>query len=223
MKGCHRSFLERKSVQPATELDYKERLDLYRSWAAAHRIDDSAAVAYLEMLFFEGRHVSDGNRFLSAVPMHRPDLKQGLRDLPRARLAAKGFRRLAPPAARLPLPFLALAPMIAEMVRSKRYEAAAATALCLVLMLRPSEVLRARRMDLIPPALGQKGRSASWSLVLHAAELGVTSKVGDQDESILLDLPIARSIAPWCEARRANGRPLSALLEISYLTWRHDF
>lgn len=142
----HRCFLERKSVESATEEDYQGRFGLFRDWAAAHQIVSGRA---------------------SGICLGRGSLPKGF-----------GVWLLRQPGCR------AMALMVAEMARRGRYEAAAATAQCFVLMLRPSELLRARRMDLIPPALGQRGRSASWSLVLHAAELGVASKVGDQDDSV---------------------------------------
>ena len=53
--------------------------------------------------------------------------------------------------------------------------------------LRPSECMRLRRKDLVPPV---GGFSQNWSKVVAPSEAGIlTTKVGEQDDSIAWDSP----------------------------------
>ena len=62
-------------------------------------------------------------------------------------------------------------------------------AACLTLMgvstyLRPSSLFSLLRGSLIPPT---RGATEAWSVLAHSAEEGSASKVGERDESLLLD------------------------------------
>ena len=57
--------------------------------------------------------------------------------------------------------------------------------------LRPSDAMRMRHGDVVPPA---HGVSRYWSLFLHRAEHGITSQTKTVDNSLLLDTP---TTLPW--------------------------
>lgn len=98
-----------------------------------------------------GPHADGEASYLTTKVVYcRPDLsfRQGL---PRARAALKGFRRLAPAGSRLPWPFPVLAMLVNEMARMGDGDAAVDTALAYGLLFRPSELLRVRSVELVPP------------------------------------------------------------------------
>eukprot|EP00974_Lingulodinium_polyedra_P071017 6873624-Lingulodinium_polyedra.AAC.1 len=84
--------------------------------------------------------------------------------------------------------------------------------------LRPSEALRLRRKDLIPPG----GAARFFAVHLHPEEVGITSKVGVTDETVALDSVDAPWLGRWLAALPGEGAE-QPLLAISYATLYRQF
>ena len=106
--------------------------------------------------------------------------------LPLSTKALKGWEKLTPPVARLPCP-LEVTFWAAQMAwQAGLFEISLALLVIFMFTLRPSEVTKIRRKDLVPP-----GNSCKWwTLILHPMELGEASKTLEYDETILM--PTAR-------------------------------
>lgn len=66
---------------------------------------------------------------------------------------------------------------------------ARASAITFVFYLRPSDTMTLRYWGLLPPKAGFRALANKWSIVLHAMEMGIPSKTGEFDESLLFDNP----------------------------------
>ena len=97
-----------------------------------------------------------------------------------------GWMLKAPPRSRMPQPWIVWCGIMAD--RSQRgFRGLALMVLFMVTCyLRPSEALGLKHGDFIPPA---RGICQHWSLFLHRAQHGLTSKTGTVDDSIVLDSP----------------------------------
>lgn len=156
---------------------------------------------------------------MAAVACCHPALPEGLRSLPRARLALKDFRKLAPGCSRLPVPFGVMALIVSKLMELNLEHAAIATVLTFTLLLRPSEALRLRACDAVPPVQSRSVPLPVWSFVLHAAELGRTSKTGEVDESVVMDAPEVQFLDMWLRKRKSTISSAGKLFELGYLQW----
>jgi hypothetical protein len=96
------SFLEKKSEQAATLIDYVDRVARFLLWAsslglqvATIQLLDETAALYMNEEFFEGAPGTDASKLLAALGHQRQDLSRGATQLVRAHQAADGenFRR----------------------------------------------------------------------------------------------------------------------------------
>lgn len=127
---------------------------------------------------------------------------------PKARGALKGWASASPQSSRTgadPLLWYLIASTIAD------FDPPAAAALLLQLdsYARPSEILGLHREDVIQPSTKQ---CRFWGLIFGNSELGLTTKNGTQDDTILLD-SLDRDYAPlvlqWIVKRhKGNQGPL---------------
>ena len=187
------------SVGPQTGVAYKQDAKAFFEWATTHGLSlvaadeiDSALVAYMNSLFFRGHQAWRGQKLLASLAFLDSSLgRNGARKIPRSWRALKGWMLKTPPRSRLPQPWMLWCGLMADL----SHRGFRAMAIMLLLMvtcyLRPSDAMRMRHGDIIPPA---HGVSRFWSLLLHRAEHGITSKTKTVDDSILLDTP---TIQPW--------------------------
>ena len=180
------SFLERRSVRPSTEANYQARAAEFEAWALGARLPtataaelDEALLVWMHERFFDGAAADEGNTLLAALTYLRTDLSRGAPELPRARRAAAGWRKMAPSRSRLPLPWEVAALIAEEMLLRRRPVEAAATLVCFAFYLRPSEVLRLRRVDLVPPVAGASPALCPWTLGLNPQEGYISSETGE--------------------------------------------
>ena len=108
-----RSFLEERSVRPQTAVLYRSLVQDFLVWAMLNGLRtvrasdvDDALIAWMDEQSLEGEAAHRGSAPLAALRCVRVDLaKPGGAALPRAHLALKGWRRMAPAQSRLPLPW----------------------------------------------------------------------------------------------------------------------
>jgi len=189
-----RTFLELNKIAPASSDSYRAAVEWFESWALDNRIPwsvaaelDLALVEFFEEIYFAGHEGGAASALLAALEHFHPTLA-GLRasQLPRARSALKGFKRLAPGYSRAPLPWLAVLAMIgaASFLRIPMFPLQ--LALGFWCYLRPSELTRLTGHSLVAPV--PASGIAAWALLLAPSALGRPSKTKEFDESILLDM-----------------------------------
>ncbi|CAK0902508.1 unnamed protein product [Prorocentrum cordatum] len=212
------SVLETGSITAATRAQYVEAFDGFQAWMAERGVQpttlddyDEQLVLRLDELYLDGEGIGAGQKLFASVLFFLGLTKAAGSPMARARRALRGFRRLAPPTSRLPLPFELPAALVNYLVSVSKLEAALVLWLSFELYLRPSEPYHIRATDLVRPARGRLGHD-SWSVTLHAAETEVLSKTAEYDEALKLDLPRQELLGPALEAsvtaRGAAPEPL---------------
>jgi integrase len=185
------SVLQTGSVKPTTERRYQELHRLFMAWLLVRNIVlgdvgswDHYLTEYLDALYLDGEDLSLGKTLLAAIIWIHPAWhRQAAALFPQSRQALRGWHRLNPPQARLPLPWEAVAAVACFLCGELKYQAALMLILSFVCYLRPSEPYRLRVRDIV---LGTRGYPPA--LVLHPSEMHVPSKTQEFDESIQIDL-----------------------------------
>jgi len=172
------SLLQACSVGPETLVRYQEHWRSFQTWAAQRKMRlkteemvDQALVSYLDHLWMEGEDLSAANYAKASILFHRPDLK-GRGSLSKASQALKGWRRLAPPQSRMPLPYEVVTLLALDAVHQGRVEIALVLLLNFVLYLRPGEFETLRVGDIIRPVKKGGPIYQFWSILLHPQEEG---------------------------------------------------
>ena len=197
------SFLCQRSVSVPTLTRYREEVAAITMWShgeglGALRVTnmpklDAQVTEYLNALYFDGEGLSRGTYVVSAVLHTWPDLARSTqRPLPLCRQALKGWRNLAPPQSRLPLPWDIVAAIAHELATELSPRMSLLTVLVFHSYMRPGVAHKLRMDQLTPPVPCGQGPQALWTLNLHPQELEQPSKTGAWDET----LPLA-DVAGW--------------------------
>jgi len=86
---------------------------------------------------------------------------------------------------------------------------------------RPSELLGLRKQDVIPPV---RGMSRYGAIIIAPEDVGVTTKTGETDDSVLLDcswMPWLHTVAESLSQARASGS--ENLFDFDYPTFCGEF
>ena len=104
------SFLERSSLAPGSLALYQETYHAFLRRCQAQQLPtrtagqlDLALLDALHEMFREGEMSSEAQKLISVIKKFRPVIR-GAGTVPRRQTAVRGFRRLAPPNTRQPLP-----------------------------------------------------------------------------------------------------------------------
>ena len=188
------STLESRAVTAATSKDYLRRL---QNFVAITLCDlenisgeslDQLLVDHFDEVFVSGKGSDYAARLISAViHYHSRFSRLGSFRLPRAWRALKGWKKLAPGGANIPLPLVALHGMIGAALYRRQIAMAVALLLGFWCYLRPGEMLDLAGHQLIPPSARLK--LPLWGIIVRAAELGRMLKVGEFDASVMFDGP----------------------------------
>eukprot|EP00438_Fugacium_kawagutii_P018856 Skav230896 [mRNA] locus=scaffold2765:199618:204679:- [translate_table: standard] len=130
-----------------------------------------------------------------AITYYHPELK-GTHMLAGTQQALKGWRKLCPPRARMPIPFEVVALLASYALKKHLVEVGLVLLLNFFLYLRPTEYRGIRVMDVVKPLKRGAGTYKWWSFLLHPHEAGVPSKTDQWDESLTLDLPYQQFLGP---------------------------
>ncbi|CAK0871377.1 unnamed protein product, partial [Prorocentrum cordatum] len=225
-----RSFLEQKAVGNRTTLDYQARYHRFLTWAAAARLPvstipelEETLLEYFNELYFEGHDSPDGSKLAAAVTHFRLDLLPKLINMPRVQRALKGWKSMAPPRARLPLPWPVVAWMADWMVTNGCEVAATASVLAFILYLRPSELLSLRVISVVRPVKCGPRHLSKYSILLFPAELEARSKTKDYDISLLLDNPEFGWMEQVLDRLVLGRHPEQPLFALSMKSWTRAF
>ena len=86
--------------------------------------------------------------------------------------------------------------LVADCLGQNLHSMALHMLLMFALYLRPTEALRIRKMDVVPPIRRGGIGYQCWCIVLHPLECGRPSKTKEFDESLMLDLEYHKEIGP---------------------------
>ncbi len=102
--------------------------------------------------FLEGENLSIGRKALAALVYFRPQLGRGAGcRLAASRQALRVWKRLDPPASRLPLPWLVVAMISNQLMLQGQCESALICLVCFHTYFRPSEPFKLLGKHIIPP------------------------------------------------------------------------
>eukprot|EP00438_Fugacium_kawagutii_P003851 Skav230672 [mRNA] locus=scaffold2185:329965:335309:- [translate_table: standard] len=182
--------LRQNAVGPLTQKKYQRHWELIQRWCYnqitldMHVVQlDRLMTNYLEHCYLEGEDLSFANYAVAAVMYYIPRTK-GLQTLPLVQQSMRGWRRLCPPRARLPIPYEAVCLLSLQAYKERKMEVCLALQLMFLLYLRPGEVFAIRVQDVVQ--LIQRAGKAykNFCVLLHPSERGVPSKTKQWDEMI---------------------------------------
>ena len=130
--------------------------------------------------------------------------------------AFAGWRRLHPLRSRSPAPWEVVVEVARLLLLSRRHQMALAAVLMSETYLRPSELLALTAQQVVWPTPGAAGAAGQLTLVVHASELGIASKVGEYDPSICLDLPRQLWLLPYLRRLCSRLAPSDPLFDFGY-------
>ena len=166
---------------------------------------DQTLVRYFDKLYLEGAAPHAGERLWAALRFLVPHYSaQGNVPLPRAARSLKGWRRLVPQVTRRPLPWIA----IAFIARHLAVQGGVGMAICWLTMvdayLRPGECLGMTPKQVLPAT--RAAHMKSVVLLLHPDQRGVSSKVGEMNESLVIRRRwLSRLLDRWARSRRGKN------------------
>ncbi|CAK0825147.1 unnamed protein product, partial [Prorocentrum cordatum] len=179
-------FLEVNKVTRPSALMYDRYFRDFQTWASNNGLPLNASedisfamLEYLEDLYFQGHSRDSGEKVIAV--------------LGRAKIALKGFRRLAPGLSRAPLPWIGLCALVGAALRINELEFAQCLVFQFRTYLRPIECRGLRVAQLVPPLPGSGTKF--WALLLAPEEEAIPTKTKEFDESILLDSPELRKFS----------------------------
>ena len=189
------TYLESRSVRPATLKDYQLRMSRFRNWCSLYHLPldspaqvDLALVEYLQDLFSKGRGKDDGIRTHAALRFFMPHLgKPSSGSLPRTVRALKGWSLAAPGQQRLPLPIEVLGAIMGVLCNRNLHQLALRLFLQFVTYMRPGECSNLLVKQLVPPQSTMGGRFDQFAILLHPLEDQTPGKTGVFDASVVVD------------------------------------
>ena len=148
---------------------------------------DTAVVGFegVEDFFFEGGGVEEASTLVAALLWKLPhSLRGGKNCLPRIRRAIAGWKKISPPRSRRPLPRLAVALLVDQLIQNGQSRLSLVIWMALEFYLRPGEALDVTLDDIVRPP----GGNSPWSVLSHPLDRGRSGKTGEFDTSTHLDL-----------------------------------
>lgn len=156
---------------------------------------DKLVAAHLEEMYKDGEDISSARYRVAAMIFYNPSLKSpSMINLPRVKQSLKGWSNLAPARSRMPLPWEVTCLLVKLAFEKKLFQVGLQMLVMFALYLRPSEALRIRCCDIVPPAHRHRIAYKFYTVVLHPEEEGVPSKTKEYDETLALDLPFHHGI-----------------------------
>lgn len=198
------TVLERRSVSANIEEQYRNYYQKFLSFCQAQDLDlppspstDANLSDFMDVLFFEGKPMNEGEKILASVEFHHSCLKGRL---VRARKALRGWRKECPPESRIPLPKLVAYGMcmILHAMGLKLH------ALKLILdfdtYMRPGESLDLLKKDLVKPVSNAGPQYRWYAVVIRDFDELRPDKVGVFDNSVPLNSRERKWIGPVLHA-----------------------
>ena len=224
------TLLESHAVKEPTEEAYLKAVTAFVAYASALLLDwkttsqlDAVLVVYFTEMFLEGYNVEAGAYLLAGLNHFLPAVLDGAgqRVLPRCHRALKGWRKLAPPQMRLPMPRAAVLAIAGYLASTGRAPMAVWVALTFVCYLRPTECQALLGQHIIPPAPAAGAEYQCWGILINDRDLGIPGKTGILDGSVIIDMD--DWLIPCLAALRASRPPGHRLWEFEMPMLRRAF
>eukprot|EP00435_Cladocopium_sp_Y103_P065410 s1031_g27.t1 len=218
------TLLEQRAVSASVARDYRLRYQEFLHFSQMNGMSlqsetslDAACCIFLNHMFFEGKDISEGSKLFASVLDAHPNFghKQSLM---RSRRALQGWAKLDPGNTRPPIAWALIAKIGMMMLGHGKVLEALAITLMFVCYLRPGEALALLEEDLTRPGSGLK----HFALNLHPASRQEESKVGLQDETILIDSSVVPGLG-LCLQRQLTGDAKSPLLKVEYTQLKREW
>ncbi|CAE7560259.1 UPF1 [Symbiodinium sp. CCMP2592] len=185
-----------------TRKDYATKMDGFLEFVRFYMLPikgeaelDEALCEYADHLFLSGETCNFGQKLQAALEYTRPEAaRDGSLRLPRFKRALKGWRKLSPAQARLPMIEFLKGAVSGVFLHLGRRDMAVFNELTFSTYVRPGEGLRMKALDFVEKQPGQAEYKFSV-IVLAPIERGEASKAGIYDEVLVLD----DTRAPWLE------------------------
>ena len=158
---------------------------------------DSMLANYLEHCYLEGEDLSFANYAVASVVYHLPRAKGAA--LPLVQQSMRGWRRLCPPRARLPIPYEVVCLLSMQAYKEHKLEICVVLQLMFLLYLRPGEAFTMRVQDIVFPVKRAGKAYKHFSILLHPSEEGIPSKTKQWDEMLSIDLKHMKFLGPALE------------------------
>ena len=141
---------------------------------------------YLLDLYYDGAHIWEGTY---TVYGYQFSYNSGAdaNYLPGAKKALKAWRRRQPSQMRKPVPEEVIFALSTQLLNMGHIDTAVALGIQYHTYMRPSEVITLQHLQLCPPVRRAMHSYPRWAVVLAPDELGVTTKTGENNESVLID------------------------------------
>lgn len=161
---------------------------------------------FLALMHSEGPGIERAHRLLPAVLWALPSLRATAKvAFPRAWQRLVGWRRLVPPHSRPPLPFEAAMLICHDLLIHEKQEEAFMIAVAFETYLRLSELEALTCQQVALPTAGARGAARFAAITIRAEELAVTSKTGQFDGCMLLDLKRQQWMVPILRDLKQRG------------------
>eukprot|EP00405_Crypthecodinium_cohnii_P031310 CAMPEP_0206518086 /NCGR_PEP_ID=MMETSP0324_2-20121206/64378_1 /ASSEMBLY_ACC=CAM_ASM_000836 /TAXON_ID=2866 /ORGANISM="Crypthecodinium cohnii, Strain Seligo" /LENGTH=406 /DNA_ID=CAMNT_0054011393 /DNA_START=67 /DNA_END=1288 /DNA_ORIENTATION=- len=204
-------------LKPGVRTDFQNHSNRLLEWARsqgkAHLMSstspappssiDSIVVQYLDLLFFDGANIGNGEKVVAALRFLLPHLGVGplKTELPRCARSLRSWKKLAPGHMRLPIPFEAVLLMAREMWIAHESLACLALLIQFDTYLRPGELCEIKVLQLIHAPGRSIVPGMQWGINVRPSGIGLpASKTGGRNEALLLHarcdlvLPILRAL-----------------------------
>ena len=132
----------------------------------------------------------------------------------------KGWRVRSPHRSRRPRAWPEVAAVAMYFLETGEFMKAVWTLVAFGGYLRPSDNMRLRKQDLVPPVGSLSHR---WCLVLNSEDYNLTSKTGVSDESIIWDNEETEWMGAVFSAIKASGPPASPVYQFDYPEMAESF
>ncbi|CAL1136372.1 unnamed protein product [Cladocopium goreaui] len=189
------SMLERVSVNGPQRRQYATYLRAFKDFCKEQGLawlplsPDAVLADFCDELFLDVQSAAVGEKTIAAVEFYHIELKGKLL---RAKRALKGWRKLAPPKSRLPLPRpLAMGIAMIMLARGER-DMALKLLLDFDCYLRPSEGMDLLGKHVIAPVPGTGIQFQKFGVVIRDEELGQPDKTGIFDNTLHFDNPLTK-------------------------------
>ena len=153
------------------------------------RLWDDALEDYIQYMYEHGMSKEKASRTVYGIAWAFPMWKHGVMGaLPLARACLSGWGKLEPGTSRPPVPFEVAYAIALECLRHGRATSGLAVLLMFECYFRVSELLHLRARQVFPGVNRARGSAAHTMLVINPRDLGISSKTGEFDSSVPLDL-----------------------------------
>ena len=186
------SRLEMASVGKAQREQYARYLSSFKDFCLECEQEwppvdaDWMLADFFDLMYLDGHSLAVGEKVIASVEFAFIHLKGKLH---RAKRALRGWRKLAPPKSRLPLPKPIAYGLAMIMLAQGKRSMALKLLLDFDLYLRPAEGMDILAEHVIKPVPGAGKQYQKYSVIIRDQELGVPDKTGIFDNTLILNNP----------------------------------